>query len=40
MGKLVWERPQLRAIELEEVESLADLEMAFTTICCVPIFDC
>jgi hypothetical protein len=39
MVKAMWERPELRTIELGEVESLADLEVAFTSFCCLPCVD-
>jgi hypothetical protein len=28
-----WEKPELRIVELEEVDSIADLDVAFATFC-------
>lgn len=39
MVKAMWGRPQLRTISLGEVESLADLEVAFTSFCCILCID-
>jgi hypothetical protein len=36
MVKIAWERPELRTITLREVESMADLEVAFTSPVCLP----
>jgi hypothetical protein len=31
--KPVWEKPEIHIVELEEVESIADLDVAFATFC-------